>query len=198
MFLDRPPGLDFLTAEAEMEIEKVRSIRDEMNLEIRGYQNQEKLRVMIVTRAEQAARHLNMKSGKDICGYDNRLAMNEAEFASWSATQEGKTALESGVLGPRTAETMSIGAHVPMPGQVVPEVPHVPDVLHNICTKTAKKCIKHQGWSLVHKDSFAFSYNDLFRQVKWFLEIEALIIDDAETREATKDLYSDNVTIQLF
>ena len=68
MFLNRPPGLDFLTAEAEMEIEKVRSIRDEMNLEIRGYQNQEKLRVMIVARAEQAARHLNMKSGKDICG----------------------------------------------------------------------------------------------------------------------------------
>ena len=104
---------------------------------------------MVLARAEKAAHHLN---AKDICGYDNRLGLNASEFAKWSATQEGETALESGVLGPRTAETMGIGAHSPLLG---PEAPDVPDVLKNICTRTAKKCARHQGWSVIHREAFA-------------------------------------------
>lgn len=164
--------------------------------ELQGYREQEKLRVMILARAEKAAEHLELKSVKEICGYDNRLSFNQHEFAKWSKTEEGKWAMGSGVLGPRTAETKSIGAHVLMPGQVAPDTSEVPDALNNICLK--KKCIKHQGWPGVHKDDYAFNYNLLMREGKQLSEKQKEIVDDAELREAMQPEYADNVTIQLF
>jgi COMPASS component SPP1 len=66
---------------------------------IEGYQNQQKLLIMINDRAKIAAQQLNL-GFKDICGYDNRLSMNEEQFLMWSETGEGSTALKTGVLGP--------------------------------------------------------------------------------------------------
>jgi COMPASS component SPP1 len=151
---------------------------------------------MILARAEKAAEHLELKSVKELCGYDNRLVFNQFEFAKWSKTEEGKRALESGVLGPRTAETKSIGAHVLMPGQVAPDTSDVPDALNNICTR--KKCLKHHGWITLHKDEFSYSYNLLIHERKKLSDKQKEIIDNAELTEAMKSEYSDNITIQLF
>lgn len=170
--------------------------QDTIEIELQGYRNQEKLRVMILARAEKAAEHLELKSVKEICGYDNRLAMNQAEFSKWCKTEEGKRALGSGVLGPRTSESKSIGAHFLMPGQVAPDTSDVPDVLNNICVK--KKCIKHHGWASVHKDEFSYSYNLLIQERKKLSDKQSEIIDDAELREVMKPEYADNITIQLF
>lgn len=151
---------------------------------------------MIHERAKIAVTHPSLEI-KGICGYDNRLAMNEAEFKDWFDSQEGQTAFTTGVLGPRTDETKGIGAHILYPGQIAHESPKVPDALHNICLKPQKKC-KHVNWREIHNGDFIAMTRNLKEQLARLTEQEEEIIDDAETREATKDYYADNITIQLF
>lgn len=196
---DHPVGLDYLLPEEEKILEDIKTKKVDIQRQIQGYQNQLKLLKMVLDRAKIAAQHL--KETKPLCGYDRRLAFNEAEFERWSKTNEGKTALETGVLGPRTDETKHIGAHVLFAGQTVPETPVVPDILDSICLSLEKSKCKHNKlspWKEVHNTDLAFNMKLLRDQLDRLTIQEAEIIDDAETREATKDYYADNETIQLF
>jgi COMPASS component SPP1 len=149
---------------------------------------------MIVARAEKAAAHLEVKI-KDVCGYDSRLATNKLEFALWSKSEEGKCALETGVLGPRTAETKAIGAHILLPAQSAPEVSAVPQ-LADICIK--KKCIKHRDWAATYKSDIANAHYMLTLEKKRLIVKKGDLISEAETTEAMRPEYEDNVTVQLF
>jgi COMPASS component SPP1 len=192
-------GLDYLLPEEEKMLEDIKNKKIDIQHKIEGYQNQLKLLKMVIERSKVAAQYL--KETKPICGYDNRLAFNEAQFDRWSKTNEGKTALETGVLGPRTDETKNIDAHVLFNGQTVPEPAAVPDVLNNICTILEKSKCKHNKlcpWKEVHNTDLAFNMKLLRDQLDKLTIQEAEIVDDAETREATKDYYADNETIQLF
>ena len=122
-------GLDYLLPEEVKMLEDIKNKKTELQCRVRGYQNQHKLFRMVLARAKLAAQHL--KETKPLCGYDNRMAFNEVQFEKWSKTTEGKTALETGILGPRTDETKHIDAHVPYAGQIILEAPVVPDVLNN-------------------------------------------------------------------
>jgi COMPASS component SPP1 len=151
---------------------------------------------MINDRSKIAAKEPNLEV-KDICGYDNRLAMNEEEFDEWFNSEEGKQAFATGKLGPRTAETKEIGARVPYPGQVVPTPPKVSDALDNICLKQKRKC-RHLNWLSIHGADFVTMQQNLKDEMKKLVEAEKEIIEDAELREATKGYYAENETIQLF
>lgn len=175
-------------------LEKILTRQDEIDLEVVIYKNKEKLRGMVVARAETAAKHLGVKV-KEICGYDGRLALNQIEFVEWSKTEEGKRALKTGVLGPRTAETKGIGAQVPMDSQDDAEVSGVPE-LKGICLK--KKCLKHKEWATSYRDDAAFAYNLLSMEKKKLAAKKDGIIGEAETTEAMRPEYADNVTIQCF
>jgi COMPASS component SPP1 len=149
---------------------------------------------MVSERAEQATKELKDKS---ICGYDSRLAMNEAEFALWLASEEGKTAFATGVLGPRTEETKMRPTRVPQVGFAFPEPPKVSDKLDNICTRVGKKC-KHKDWLQYHNNDYMNCRKILMDEYKKLTAQEDEIIDDAETREATKSYYAHNTVTQLF
>lgn len=197
--IDHPVGLNYLLPEEEKMLEDMKVKKKDIELKIEGYQNQLKLLNMVVDRAKVAGQHL--KEAKPLCGYDNRLAFNEPQFERWSKTDEGKTALQTGILGPRTDETKHINAHVLFAGQAVPEVPIVPDVLNNICLSLEKAKCKHNKlspWKEVHRTDLAFNMKLLRDQLSKLTIQEAEIIDDAETREASKEYYADNETIQLF
>ena len=196
-FLDRPVGLDYVTAEEQNELDSLKLQKQVIERRIQGYQNQQKLLIMINKRATLAALELKLDV-KDICGYDNRLAMNEAQFFKYSKTEEGKAALGSGVLGPRTAETKAIGAHIPYPSQVIPTAPEVSDTLNNICLVKGRKKCKHYGWREIHNEDFLFSQKNLKDELAKLTKREDEIIEDAETREATKDYYAENTTEQHF
>ncbi len=150
---------------------------------------------MIHARAKIAAQHPDVNS-KDICGYDNRLAMNEHQFEAWLKTDEGKKAFQTGVLGPRTAETKATSAHIPYPGQVIPEPVIVPEALDNICLKP-KKC-KHNNWRDIHGQDYAYMIEQSQKSIQRFIVQENELIEDAEVREATKEYDAHNITIQLF
>jgi len=151
---------------------------------------------MINKRSKIAAAQHNLEV-KDLCGYDNRLAMNETEFGIWCNSKEGKTALATDTLGPRTVETKPLGAQIPYPGQIIPDAADVPDALKNICLKGRKKC-KHLMWREIHNQDFLYNQKMLKEELAKLSKTEADIIDDAETREATKGYYSNNTTEQLF
>ena len=191
---EHPPGLDFLTDEDVELLHKINLRRSAIDEELVGYKNKEKLRAMIVARAEKAAAHLEVKT-KDVCGYDSRLAKNQLEFAMWSRSEEGKWALEAGILGPRTEETKAIGAHVLLPAQVLPEVSAVPE-LKDICIK--KKCIKHKDWAATYKSDIANAHYLLTLEKKRLIVKKQDLISEAETTEAMRPEYEDNITVQLF
>jgi COMPASS component SPP1 len=193
---DRPVGLDYLNEDEEKQLEEIKEKKKTLEDRIKGYQNQQKLLVMINDRSKIAAKEPNLEV-KDICGYDNRLAMNEEEFDEWFNSEEGKQAFATGKLGPRTAKTKEIGARVPYPGQVVPTPPKVSDALDNICLKQKRKC-RHLNWLSIHGADFVTMQQNLKDEMKKLVEAEKEIIEDAELREATKGYYAENETIQLF
>jgi len=193
---DRPTGLAYLTPEEERTIEDIQLKKVVIQRRMKGFQDQQKLLVMINKRAKLASQVPNLDV-KDMCGYDNRLAMNEAQFFRWQQTEEGKTAFETGGLGPRTAETKDIGGHVPYPNQVIPEAPDVPDALNNICVKPRKKC-RHLGWREIHNEDFLYNQRNLREELQKLDKKEAQIVDEAETREATKDYDAQNTVQALF
>ncbi|KUJ23357.1 uncharacterized protein LY89DRAFT_606181 [Mollisia scopiformis] len=193
---NRPVGLDYVTPDEEAELATIQAKKDDIKGQIEGFGNQLRLLMMINERAKVAAKHLNLEV-KEFCGYDNRLAMNDAEFARWVSTEEGKKAFETNKLGPRTTETQSIAQVLPYPGQPIPVPAETSDVLNNICVKKTKKC-KHNGWREMHNQDFMQSQNNLKLDLSKLEEREKEIIEDAETREATKEYYAHNVTTQLF
>lgn len=189
-------GLDYLTPDEQQEIEEIQTKKAVIDAKIKGYQDQQKVLLMVNKRAKIAAQQPNLEV-KDICGYDNRLSFNEAQFARWVKTNEGVTALQSGVLGPRTDETKDIGAVIPFPGQPASAVTTSSEALNNICLKKMKKC-KHAAWREVHNQDYVYNQRILKDEFERLSKLETELIDDAETREATKDYYADNVTEQLF
>lgn len=194
--MDLPTGLNYVTLEERSVIDEIQRKKGVIEAQIQGYKNQQELLKFVNERSKIAIKQSNLEV-KDICGYDNRLAMNEAEFKDWFESEEGKAAFAAQKLGPRIDATKAIGAHVPYPGQVIAEALEVPDALANICLKPRKKC-KHIGWRELHNQDFGVMQMNLREQLKKLTESEEEIIDDAETREATKDYYADNVTVQVF
>lgn len=193
---DRPAGLGYITPEEQSVIDDIQQKKRVIEEQIQGYRNQKKLLIMIDERSKHAVKHPAVEL-KTICGYDNRLAMNEAEFKDWFESPEGQTTFTTGILGPRSAETKDLGAHIPYPGQILPEPLKIADALENICLKAPKKC-KHNAWREIHNGDFTVMINNLTAQLNRLTQREEEIIDDAETREATKDYYADNVTVRLF
>lgn len=194
--LDHSPGLDHLTAEEETLLLEWKARQTQIDVDLYRYKDQEKLRVMIVARAEKAAEHLlKSKSIKKICGYDSRLAMNQAEFEKWRTSEEGDRALRNGRLGPATGETRITRGEVLSTHDVL-EASDVLCILDNICLE--KKCNQHLHWASFHKEEFRYQINLLVREKNKLAEKINELIEDAETREAMEPEYSDNVTIQLF
>ncbi|PQE24422.1 hypothetical protein CJF30_00009920 [Rutstroemia sp. NJR-2017a BBW] len=191
-----PLGLQYLTPEEKQTIEEIQAKRLVIEEQIKGYQTRQKLLIMINKRAKTAQEHPNIDV-KEICGYDNRLAMNEAEFTAWCNTSEGQTTLETGALGPRTAESKHIGAHIPYPGQPEPETKDLVEELDNICLRPRKKC-KHLSWREIHAEAYSYSQKNLREDLERLDRKKTEIIDAAEVREATKGYYAENTVEQLF
>ncbi|CAD6444447.1 22507518-6eea-42ef-86ce-b6e344c48e92 [Sclerotinia trifoliorum] len=194
--LGQPLGLNYLLPEEESAISKIKARRTIIEQRIESFKTAQKLLIMMNRRAKIAQEHPDVDV-KEICGYDNRLALNEYEFGAWCASEEGKGYLATGVLGPRTEETKHIGETTPYPGQVIPDTGDLPDELKNLCIKPLKKC-KHNGWRGNHAEQYAYATKTLTEELAKLSKQEASIIEDAETREATKDYNAENTVEQLF
>lgn len=192
----QPLGLNYLLPEEESTIAKIKARRAIIEKRIESFKTAQKLLIMMNKRARIAQEHPDVDV-KEICGYDNRLALNENEFGAWCESEEGKGYLATGVLGSRTEETKHIGATTPHPGQVVPDTGDLPDELKSLCLKLAKKC-KHITWRSNHAEQYAYATKTLTEELSKLSKQEASIIEDAETREATKDYNAENTVEQLF
>lgn len=175
--------------------------------QIDGFQKQSQLLNMTHERAKLAQKQLVKK----ICGYDPRLSYNDEQFKSWSQTSEGKTAFETGVLGPPTAETKNINNVILAPtfstSTAIPSsdfsssagggpVPVVKDTFSDICNASGKKD-KHYGWREIHNQEFTESQSVLRKELRKLEEKIQGIVDDAETREATKDYDAGNYAVWM-
>lgn len=192
----QPLGLNYLLPEEESTIAKIKARRAIIEQRIEGFKTAQKLLIMMNRRAKIAQDHPDVDV-KEICGYDNRLALNEYEFGAWCASEEGKGYLNTGILGPRTEETKHIGETTPYPGQIIPDTKDIPDELKSMCIKAHKKCV-HNGWRGNHAEQYAYATKTLTEELVKLSKQEASIIEDAETREATKDYNAENTVEQLF
>jgi len=196
--LDRPIGLDYITPEEQEELASIELKKTNIKSQIEGYKKQQKLLVMIHERAQAAAKHPDVDE-KSVCGYDNRLAFNEHEFAHWLSTPEGQSAFETGKLGPRTAETKGIGARVFSEGEKPKSLAkEVPDELNNICLKSMKSCVRHKGWRIIHGQDYAAMSAGLTKELERLERKAGEIVEDAETREAMREYNKHNTVEQLF
>lgn len=152
---------------------------------------------MVHARVGVAAAHPECEE-KGLCGYDSRLSFNEEEFAHWLTTAEGKSAFETGVLGPRTEETKGIGERIYAPDQVVPRENVVIDALSGICLSKAKSCARHRKWREIHGQDFVAMQSLLKRELERLGGLASEIIEDAEGREATKEYHAHNTVEVLF
>ncbi|KAF4627454.1 hypothetical protein G7Y89_g10701 [Cudoniella acicularis] len=191
----RPIGLEYITEEEEQELREIESRKHIIEQRMECYKNQQKLLVMVHERAQAAAKHLNVAE-KSICGYDNRLAVNEHEFSRWKESPEGISAFTTGKLGPRTPGTKTITARIYAPHQTIPSVPDVANALNNICLN--KSCKKHTLWRIVHGQDYAVMQANLKKDLEKLQKQAEEIIEDAETREATKEYHAHNTVEQLF
>ncbi|TVY56256.1 Set1 complex component spp1, partial [Lachnellula suecica] len=182
-------GLDYITPEETEELQAIELKKLKIQSQIDGYKKQQKLLVMIHARGVAAAEHPDVNE-KAVCGYDNRLAFNPAEFALWLATPEGSLAFSTGVLGPRTEASRSISARIYAPGQTAPVVQGVADQLDNICLKSVKSCVRHKSWRLIHGQDYAAMTALLQRELERCERKAGEIVEDAETREAVKEYHA--------
>lgn len=154
---------------------------------------------MIIDRSKSAAQHI--KETRTLCGYDDRLAFNEVQFEKWSKSAEGETALNSGILGPRSEETKRISNRMFSSGHDASESAELPDAIKDMCLIPEKSKCKHNklsAWKEVHRTDFHVSLVQLREQLVKLEKKYAGIIERAKTRDATKDYYADNKTVQLF
>lgn len=146
---------------------------------------------MVHERARRATISLGKDSKSAICGYDARLAFNPDQFTEWYNSAEGKEAFKTGTLGLRTAETQSISQQVPLPDSA-PLVNGIhPDFVKDMCLQPARKC-KHLGWREMHNQEFTDSQKGYEIKIGNVDLDMVQLIEDAETREATKAFYAEN------
>ncbi|RKF76249.1 Set1 complex component spp1 [Golovinomyces cichoracearum] len=202
---DCPIGLKYVTPEEAERIESIHTEKAHIKGKIELVQAQKKLLIMIHEHCKVIAQSPQLEV-KDFCGYDNRLALNEIQFIRWKQSEEGKKAFETGVIGPRTRETMSFGAPLPFPGEIITTNPspleststHTgEETFHNYCFKPRKKC-KHNGWRDIHGGDYQLTITNYEEHMARLQAEEDEIIQEAEIREATKDYHAHNVTIQHF
>lgn len=154
-------------------------------------QNQVKLLNMVHERAKRATQHLGKDNKTAICGYDARLAFNPDQFEAWFNSDEGKLAYETNTLGPRTPETQSISKQIPTASSIPQVNGDIPDVLKDMCLVPARKC-KHFGWREMHNQEFT-DHKSSYKHKISNLEVDLVeLIEDAETREATKAFHAEN------
>ncbi|KAH8811423.1 hypothetical protein F5884DRAFT_670294 [Xylogone sp. PMI_703] len=200
----RPIGLDYLTDEEKQILEELKVSREKCNKRIEAFRNQQRLLGMMIRRYRVANKILNIPDKESVCGYDPRLAMNEAQFARYFQSNECKTAFETKLLGPRTPETMNIGLARLYPREGVPTEAEVQDELKSMCLTrislkagSRKKC-RHDDWVNIHNEDYALNISNVKEELAAIDQKEKDIIEDAETREATKEYDAHNTVEVLF
>lgn len=197
-------GLDYITDEERQTLEEIKEKRAKCNDRIKAFRARQRLLALMMRRLKAGNNILGLADKDSICGYDSRLAMNEAQFAHYVETTEGKTALETMSLGPRTAETMEIGHSIPHPKEAPPADADIQDELKNMCltrvslkSGSRKKC-RHDDWINIHNEDYALNISNLKEELAALDQKEKDIIEDAETREATKEYDAHNTVEVLF
>ncbi|CAG8954265.1 hypothetical protein HYFRA_00005885 [Hymenoscyphus fraxineus] len=193
----RPIGLEYVTPEGKAELENIEKKKKIIEQRIENCVLQQQLLRMVHARASAAAEHPECAE-KGLCGYDNRLSFNEEEFAHWLTTTEGKTAFESGKLGPRTEETKTISNRIIATDQVSTNGAVLPDELNNICLARGKGCVKHRQWRAIHSLDFSTHQGGLKLELDRLTSMANEIIEDAEGREAEKEYHAHNTVEVLF
>ena len=189
--LEHPLGLKFLTPNEENVVTITNQLKATYSNRIIDLQNQVKLLNMAHERAKRATLQLGKDNKSAICGYDSRLAFNADQFQAWFATDEAKLAYKTGTLGPRTPETQYISQRMPVPNTPIQANGLAPEFARDMCLTPVRKC-KHLGWREMHNQEFTEAKKNYETKIDELNFSMVSIIEDAETREATKAFYAEN------
>ncbi|MCJ1307087.1 hypothetical protein MMC25_000733 [Agyrium rufum] len=158
-------------------------------------EDREKFVTMVKARAKTVLEELKAagmleKERKDLCGYDSRLTWSDEEFEAWRNGDEGRKALESGILlnnasaattkTPKKPEGASDGdVKMTNGGDAGADdddtAVHVHQVGDGVCQK--KRCERHKTWFKIQTQDIA-TEKDECRQ-----EMRSLANDEKDVRE---------------
>ncbi|TKX18830.1 hypothetical protein C1H76_9091 [Elsinoe australis] len=128
----------FLDDAETKRIAEINATKDELRTRHALLKDQAKFVTMLRHNSARIAEAKGIKP-KDICGYDDRVRMDEAVFAEWRDSEEGKTALKSGNLPVDTkAEDEDGDTNMDAGGRKG-------SVAQEVCLR--KRCQKHLDWS---------------------------------------------------
>ncbi|RDW92511.1 hypothetical protein BP5796_01905 [Coleophoma crateriformis] len=192
----RPVGLDYLTPEEKDVMAEYTARQEKIQEEIKCIKGQLELLTMLQRRAKAAIGH-PLSPHKTPCGFDGRATFNDAQFNAWRETAEGIQAFKTESAGPRTKDSLHINRIEPLIGEETPLEPDLPAELKGMCLNSAKKC-RHGDWYEMCRVDAGFRIKNLRDEFKKLQNRTDFIIDDAETREATKDYDAHNTVEQLF
>jgi COMPASS component SPP1 len=159
---------------------------------------------MVDKRARLAAEYLGVNP-TSICGYDNRLSMNEVQFKKYLETPEAKAAFETGCLGEPTPDSKAFTDTITN-DQILPVLGcEVPEPLRNVCCaqwfhshKSKKNCQHNTVGGIWWREKYADEYN----RIKYICTLELATLDKyinenyetAEEREILRPYYAHNIT----
>lgn len=155
------------TPEETAALDAIAHKRHDLNARKAMLGDRDKLIAMVVARGKATAAELRYKdkSVKDICGYDARLVWSDYESNNWRASEEGRLALESGVLrastsssaagaqaGPAAAEQMQVDSSALNGTKEGESAGDEVEIGPGVCKK--KRCERHKAWvKLQQQDS---------------------------------------------
>lgn len=128
-------------------------------------------RLVLLDVAMQRSEWLDFSSedaGK--CGFDERLVMDEEEWAEWVESEEGRRAFEGYGIGEET-EAMEVD-----PADKAKEL----EIVENVVCFRRKKCERHGGWQKLKKADFELEQRLLVGGV-FHTSTNALLISTATT-----------------
>ena len=156
------------TANETERMENISQKKDALQKRLESFSSRQRFAEIVRSRAKGVLEELKKreKALKDICGYDARLSWSDAAFDNWRTSDEGKSALETGNLGPPSRVVEDAEGDTKMTDG---EGSGSDDFGAGVCQK--KRCERHKQWYKLQMNEVTFEKEEC-RQEKARLDQE--------------------------
>ena len=170
------------TEEEKVRLAEINGNKDALRQRRVALDDREKFLGLVKARAKSVLEELKKSEGiKDICGFDSRLSWVNEEFDIWRLSPEGRTALESGLLGPPSSNLASSSAQTDGDEKMTNgDDEHSSEIGKGVCQK--KRCERHKTWYKLQQQEINFEKDECRQQMRKSDQEEKGLVERAMIR----------------